>query len=330
MKLALGTRGSELALMQSGTVADRLRAAGHTVEIVPIRTAGDRSQAPSFGSIGAQGVFVREIEEALLDGRVDLAVHSFKDLPTASPQGLAIGAIPLRADAADVLLVRADACLLPSRRDEGSSAAAARASAGAPESAGAAPRETADVGLALCRGARVGTSSVRRAAWLRHFRPDVAALPLRGNVPTRIRKLRAGDYDAIVLAAAGIARLGEALDEWLPDIVAVRLDPRRFVPAPAQGALAVQCRADDAPVRALLASIDDPSTRAAVTIERDALARAEGGCNTAFGAYCVAAEDGFALTAMLERAGRIVTVDAAGETPEAVGAELWRRIEAEE
>jgi hydroxymethylbilane synthase len=304
MKLRLGTRGSDLARTQSETVADSLRAAGHDIELVVIRTAGDRSLAPSFGSIGAQGVFVREIEQALLAGEVDLAVHSFKDLPTASPAGLVIGAVPPREDPADVLLV----------------------APGAYDAAGA-------EGLTVAAGARVGTSSMRRTVWLEHLRPDLSVQPLRGNVPTRIGKLRDGGYDAIVLAAAGLARLsapGGALAGALENLNVVRLDPRRFVPAPAQGALAVQCRAADPAVVDVLAALDHPQTRAAVAIEREALRRAEGGCNTAFGAHCVATEDGrYRMTAMLERAGRILFAAVGGESADATVDALWQMIDAE-
>lgn len=303
MRLRLGTRGSDLARTQSEGVADLLRAAGHDVELVVIRTAGDRSQAPLFGSIGAQGVFVREIEQALLEREIDLAVHSFKDLPTASPPGLTIAAVPPREDPADVLVVDR--------------------AAHDPDGA---------EGLPVALGARVGTSSMRRTAWLEQLRPDIAVQPLRGNVPTRLGKLRTGDYDAIVLAAAGLARLsapGGVLAGALEDVHVARLDPRRFVPAPAQGALAVQCRADDAPILAALAPLDDPATRAAAAIEREALRRAEGGCNTAFGAHCVPADGGFRVSAMLERDGRIVFAEAAGRSETETVDRLWRIIEAE-
>ncbi len=302
-ELKLGTRGSDLALTQAGTVAAQLEAAGDPTRIEIIRTAGDRSQAPSFGTIGAQGVFVREIESALLAGDIDLAVHSFKDLPTASPPGLTIGAVPARVDPADVLVVREE-CL------------------------------DAEHGfLPLGPGARVGTSSVRRGVWLRHFRTDLAVEPLRGNVPTRLRKLRDGGYDAIVLAAAGIARLregGDALDGTLDGLATIRLDPRRFVSAPAQGALAVQCRSDDARVRAALERLDDPASRVAVSIERAALERAEGGCNTAFGAYCTAGDDAFELIAMLERGSRILSAGVRGDTPARVVENLWDLLGASE
>ena len=303
MRLRLGTRGSDLARTQSEGVAARLRAAGHDVELVVIRTEGDRSQAPSFGSIGAQGVFVREIEQALLAREVDLAVHSFKDLPTTSPAGLAIAAVPPREDPADVLIVGPDAY-----------------------------DASGTEGLPVAAGARIGTSSMRRTVWLEQLRSDLRVEPLRGNVPTRIDKLKAGQYDAIVLAAAGLARLsapGGMLEHVLGDLHVVRLEPRRFVPAPAQGALAVQCRADDADVVAAIAPLDDPLTRAAVSIEREALRRAEGGCNTAFGAHCVTAGSGFRVSAMLERAGKIVFAEVSGLTEDETVDRLWRIIDAD-
>lgn len=303
MKLRLGTRGSELARTQSEGIAQQLRAAGHEVELVVISTEGDRSTAPSFGSIGALGVFVREIEHALLEDEVDLAVHSFKDLPTESPAGLTIAAIPSRVDAADVLIVRDSAY----------------------------DRDGAE-GLAVREGARIGTSSVRRTAWLKHLRPDLDVAPLRGNVPTRVGKLRAGDYDAIVLAAAGLARLDDPngpLADALAGLKTSRLDPQRFVPAPAQGALAVQCREARHDVREALAALDDPASRAAVTIEREALRRAEGGCNTAFGAHCVRRNGRFALIAMLERGERILTATVNGRDERDTVDRLWRLFDEE-
>jgi hydroxymethylbilane synthase len=299
--LKLGTRGSDLARTQAGTVAASLRAAGHDVELTIIKTAGDRDTSAPFGSIGPQGVFVREIEQALVDRRIDLAVHSFKDLPTQSPDELAIAAVPARVDPADLLLIR-----------------------------GTAHDERADPWLPLTRGARVGTSSARRRVWLRHFRGDLAIEPLRGNVPTRVRRLGEGAFDAIVLAAAGLERLRAegVLAKALDGIAIVRLDPQRFVPAPAQGALAVQCRRDAADVLAALAGLDHAPSRAAVTAERDALARAEGGCDVAFGAYCGAADGSHELVAMLERAGRVRTARVRGADPGALGAQAWAALAA--
>jgi hydroxymethylbilane synthase len=295
--LRLGTRGSELARTQSGTVAAALEQAGFAVELTIIKTSGDQNTTASFGSIGPQGVFVREIEQALVERRVELAVHSFKDLPTKSPSELTIAAIPKRVDAADLLLVRR-AALAGSSGDW----------------------------LPLAPGARVGTASARRRVWLTHFRPDLRIEPLRGNVPTRIRRLEEGSFDAIVLAAAGIERL-HAQQRLGDGIVVLRLDPERFVPAPAQGALAVQCRRDDLRVLTALAAIDHAPSRAAVTAERDALARAEGGCDVAFGAHCIAAGGGFELIAMHERAGVVRSTRVAGADPATLGAIAWAKLD---
>lgn len=254
--LRLGTRGSRLALSQSTWVAEQLRARGHRVELVTIRTEGDRVQDRAFAQIGQPGVFVRELERALLDGRVDLAVHSYKDLPSAMPEGLVIAAVPERVDVADRLLIRPGAH---------------------------APH--ADGFLPLTPGARVGTASARRTALLHHFRPDLEVGLLRGNLPRRIEKLLDGEHDAILLAAAGLERMDRdgGLDRG--DLVEIRLDPERFVPAPSQGALAVQVRGASDAERAV-AEIDDPVAHRAVRAERAVLARVEGGCHLAFGAYC--------------------------------------------
>jgi len=296
--LRLGTRGSELARTQSGTVAAVLERIGFAVELTIIKTSGDQNTTASFGSIGPQGVFVREIEQALVERRVELAVHSFKDLPTKSPPELTIAAIPERIDAADLLLVRRDA-LAGSNSDW----------------------------LPLKNGARVGTASARRRVWLEHFRQDLRIEPLRGNVPTRIRRLEEGGFDAIVLAAAGVERL-HAEQRFGDGIVVLRLDPERFVPAPAQGALALQCRRDDLRVVAALAQIDHAPSRAAVTAERDALARAEGGCDVAFGAHCTAVGSRYELIAMHERAGVVRTARVAGGDPATLGAAAWAKLEA--
>jgi hydroxymethylbilane synthase len=300
-KLRLGTRGSELARTQSGTVAAALERLGFAVELTIIKTSGDQNTTSTFASIGPQGVFVREIEQALVERRIELAVHSFKDLPTKSPPELVIAAVPARVDPADLLLVRRDAFAGP-----------------------------AGDWLPLPTGARVGTASARRCTWLEHFRPDLVVEPLRGNVPTRVRRLEEGRFDAIVLAAAGVERLQteQRLGSALADAAIVRLDPKRFVPAPAQGALAIQCRRDDARVLAALASIDDAPSRAAVTAERDALARAEGGCDVAFGAYCFAANGAHTLVAMLERAGAVRSVQVEGADPRALGATAWMKLDA--
>ena len=260
MKLRIGTRGSHLARTQAAGVAEALADLGRDSDLRIIRTAGDRSTATSFGSIGPQGVFVREIEHALLAGEVDIAIHSFKDLPTQSPDELIIGAVPERLDPADVLVTRR---------------AAASVSAEA---------------LPAVSGARVGTASARRQAWIRHLRPDIAVVPIRGNVPTRIDRLRT-DLDGVVLAAAGIRRLQRSpldgvADPVTDEIAVHRLRPADFVPAPAQGALAIQCRRADAEICELLKMLDHAETRRAVRAERALLARVEGGCDLAFGAWC--------------------------------------------
>ncbi len=301
MRLRIGTRNSHLARTQSESIAEQLVAAGHTTELVPITTAGDRSRAPVFASIGPQGVFVREINQALATGSIDLAVHSYKDVPTNGPDELAIAAVPPRIDAADCLLIRTELV------DRGNGI------------------------LPLPEGARVGTSSVRRQAWLNHLRADLRPEPLRGNVPTRIRRLQEGGYDAIVLAAAGLERLqtsgpGELTVFRSERITVERLDPEQFVPAPAQGALALQCRRDRADVREALAPLDHSATRNAIDAERLLLARLEGGCELAFGAYCDSSDSKCVMHAMLEREEHILVETRHGAEPLAVADDLWRLL----
>lgn len=258
--LRLGTRGSALA--QARSVARRLEGLGARVELVRIETRGDPDVTNRFADLGSFGIFARELQRALLEGRVDLAVHSHKDLPTQNPAGLVVAAVPERVDPRDVLLVRG-AALAPERGS-----------------------------LPLASGARVGTASARRTALLGHLRPDLEPVHPRGNVPTRLAKLAAGEAEAILLAAAGLERLGiaaergefEALD--LAGIVVRPLDPRIFVPAPAQGALAIEARADDKEILALLAELDDPAAARCLAAERGVLAALEGGCPLALGAWC--------------------------------------------
>ncbi|GAA0302013.1 hydroxymethylbilane synthase [Kineococcus aurantiacus] len=241
--LRLGTRRSALATTQSSWVADLLRRDGARVELVEVTTRGDVDRAP-LAQIGGTGVFVSALRDALLAGEVDLAVHSLKDLPTTPADGLALGAVPEREDPRDVLV----------------------ASGG---------RTLAD----LPPGARVGTGSPRRRALLRGLRPDVEVVEIRGNVDTRIGFVSAGQLDAVVLAASGLARLGrlgEATELFAPDV---------FVPAPGQGALAVECRADDAQVLTALAALDAPHVRRAVAAERQVLATLEAGCSAPVGAH---------------------------------------------
>ncbi|MDP9885398.1 hydroxymethylbilane synthase [Sinomonas atrocyanea] len=267
MSVRIGTRGSALALTQSQQTADLLAAVGgFETELVRIRTEGD-VKTGSLASLGGTGVFVAALREALLADRCDVAIHSLKDLPTTGEPGLSVAAIPVRADARDVLCARD--------------------------------------GLTLDRlpaGAKVGTGSPRRAAQLRALRPDLEVLDIRGNVDTRLGRVPGlagnapeapGDLDAVVLAAAGLARLGRT------EVVAEYFEPETMLPAPGQGALAVECRLEDAPERPAhggaataegvlahaLAAIDDADTRLAVTAERALLARLEAGCAAPVGAF---------------------------------------------
>ncbi|WP_249374936.1 hydroxymethylbilane synthase [Streptomyces sp. I05A-00742] len=240
----MGTRRSALALAQSSAFArDLARVTGARVETVGITTEGDTNGA-AIASMGSTGVFVQAVRAALLTGEIDFAVHSYKDLPTAVPDGIVVAAVPAREDPRDALV-------------------------------------TAD-GRPLDRlpaGARVGTGSPRRAGQLAGLHPGIVTVPLRGNVDTRLGRVRDGALDAVVLAAAGLSRLGrlsEAAELFAPD---------RLVPAPAQGALAVECRADDTALVLLLAELDHPATRAAVEAERAVLAELEAGCSAPIGAH---------------------------------------------
>ena len=245
----IGTRGSDLARWQARYVRDLIESRGGTCDIQILSTQGDREQVQAFEKLEGKGFFTKEIEQALLDHSVDLAVHSHKDLETRQPDGLTIAAVPVRAAAQDVLLIRRDA-----RKDR--------------------------PWLPLGQGATVGTSSVRRRDQLLLLRPDLEIQALRGNVPTRVDRLREGHYDAIVLAAAGLDRL--ELD--LSDLVRLDLDPRHFVPAPAQGALALQMRKGD-PKLDWLRELSDAKTATDIESERAVLRALEGGCQLPFGAH---------------------------------------------
>ncbi|GGM69778.1 porphobilinogen deaminase [Longimycelium tulufanense] len=247
--LRIGTRGSALALAQTGTVAEALERAGAPVELVRITTPGDRSTAP-IAEIGV-GVFTSALREALASGEVDIAVHSYKDLPTAPDPRLSLAAVPVREDPRDALVARDGLTLgeLPS-------------------------------------GSTVGTGSPRRAAQLRALGLGLEVVPIRGNVDTRMRKVADGELDAVVLARAGLARVGRL------DAITEVLDPLQMLPAPAQGALAVECRVDDVDVEHLLQStLDDAASRAAVSAERAMLAALEAGCSAPVGALAEVVED---------------------------------------
>ena len=278
--LRLGTRGSQLALAQARLVADRLEAAapGLAVELVTIATAGDRDQATPLAAGERPGWFTTAIQEALQRGEVDIAVHSLKDLPTRRPQGLVIAAVPLREDPRDALDSRTGAPL-----------------------------------RGLPPGAVVGTGSPRREAQLRELRPDLDIRPIRGNVETRIRKVREGEYDAAVVALAGLRRLG--LEAEAAEIFGFE----ELLPAPGQGALAVECRADDARARGLLARIDDPAVRLAVTAERSFLAAIEGGCRFPAAAYAEHFGTTLKLHALVASGGRIVRSKMGGPAETAAG-----------
>ncbi len=237
--LVIATRGSRLALWQAEHVKSRLLALqpGLDISLNVIKTRGDVILDVPLSKVGGKGLFVKEIEEALLDGRADLAVHSIKDVPMFLPDGLLLGCVPQREACSD--------CFLSMSYES-----------------------VAD----LPQGARVGTSSLRRQAQLLASRPDLQILSLRGNVDTRLRRLQEGHYDAIILASAGLARLGLSTPKMQP------LDPHDFVPAVGQGALGIECRDDDYDLFGLLALLEDSATRVCVEAERGFLAGLEGGC----------------------------------------------------
>lgn len=251
--LRVGSRGSKLALWQAEWVKAALARHGTAAEIVVIKTRGDAEIDRPFQQMEGKGFFTKEIEDALLAGRIDLAVHSLKDLPTKLPDGLSLGAIPERADPRDALIARSGAETL----------------------------------AALPAGGKLGTSSLRRVAQVRHLRPDLELVPLRGNVPTRVDKvLVRGEVDAALLACAGLDRLG------LEGKIAARLDPLEVMPAPGQGALGLELRSDDARSAAALAPLAHPPSAAAVAAERALLAALGGGCQAPVAAYAAGTGDG--------------------------------------
>lgn len=258
MHITIGSRGSDLALWQAHFVKDELEKLGHTVTINIIVTRGDQIQDLSFDKIEGKGFFTKEIETALLNQEIDLAVHSHKDLETTPPKGLIIGAVSARENPTDLLLIN------PAAVDKTEA-------------------------LHLKKQPVVGTSSARRKSQLIRVREDVTLKDLRGNVPTRIQKLRDGHYDAIVLASAGIKRL--ELD--LSDLYTLELDAEQFVPAPAQGVLALQIRETDLDLQHALAALNHPNVAEAIGIERAVLRQLEGGCQLPLGVYCEKKEDLF-------------------------------------
>jgi hydroxymethylbilane synthase len=259
-KLRIGSRGSQLALWQANHVAALLREQGHTVEIEVIKTTGDKITSVALAKVGTKGMFTKEIEEALHDHRVDLAVHSLKDVPTELEPEFELAAIMKREDPRDAFI-----SVKFSSLDE------------------------------LPHGAKVGTSSLRRQCQLKSVRPDLEIFPLRGNVDTRIRKLESGEYDAIILAAAGVRRLG------LETHVRSRISADMMCPAVGQGALAIEIRRGDVQTNTLLAFLDDPDTHTAIECERALLGSLGGGCQVPIGAYTEKRGDRLFLRAMVGR-----------------------------
>jgi hydroxymethylbilane synthase len=289
--ITIGTRGSKLALWQANWVASAIREQEPSLSpnLVIIKTKGDRIQNIPLAQIGGKALFIKEIEEALLDRRIDVAVHSMKDMPAQVPDGLCIGAVPKRETPEDVLI---------SKRGETLSE--------------------------LGPGSRVGTGSLRRAALLRYARPDIQVMPLRGNLDTRLRKLDEEDLDGIILAAAGIKRLGweERISEYLkPDIM---------LPAVGQGALCIETRRDDTATNAILGPLNHPETRTTVAAERAFLDRLEGSCHVPIAALGRVDNHQLRIDGLLaDMAGKVVIRDRHSgpeSTPEAVGRQLADRL----
>ncbi len=257
-RLRIGSRGSQLALWQAHHISDLLRAQGHTIELEIIKTTGDKITDVALAKVGTKGMFTKEIEEALVENRVDLAVHSLKDLPTELAADFEIAAITTRENPRDVF------CSVKF--------------------------ESID---ALPEKANVGTSSLRRQAQLKAIRPDLQIHPLRGNVDTRLRKLEQGEYDAIILAAAGLTRLGKTqrIRQTIPAEI--------MTPAAGQGALGIEIRRGDKATRSLLAFLDDPGARAATTCERALLNKLGGGCQVPIGAFAEVQNGGIRLNALV-------------------------------
>jgi hydroxymethylbilane synthase len=248
--IRIGTRGSDLALWQAHFVKAKLEDLGCEVQLQIIVTQGDRIQDLSFDKLEGKGFFTKEIEAALLNNDIDLAVHSHKDLETSQPEGLCIGAVSYREDPSELLLMRQTA------------------------------QDTTQL-WGLKSGAIIGTSSARRKSIIKALRPDLQIEELRGNVPTRIEKLRNGQYDAILLANAGVSRLQLALN----DLHTLVLDPTQFVPAPAQGVLGLQIRQNDAATQAIVAQLNHADVASQIAIERGVLQALQGGCQLPLGVY---------------------------------------------
>jgi len=285
--LRIGSRGSQLALWQSNHISALLRERGHSVEIQIIHTTGDKITDVALAKVGTKGMFTKEIEEALAANQVDLAVHSLKDLPTELPPGFEIAAIPQRESPLDAFLSLqfADIRDLPQR-------------------------------------ARVGTSSLRRQAQIKAFRPDLDIHPLRGNVDTRLRKLEEGEYGAIILAAAGLNRLG--LTKHVKQVIPAAT----MCPAAGQGALAIEIRENDVAMREHLAFLDDVNARATVTCERALLNAMGGGCQVPIGALAAYDKGDLSLEAIVASPSgtEVLRERGTGANPEKLGAEVGKRL----
>jgi len=285
--LRIGSRGSQLALWQANHVAALLKERGHSIEIEVIKTTGDKITEVSLAQVGTKGMFTKEIEEALAEGRVDLAVHSLKDLPTDLPPGFELAAIMKREDARDAFISKNY------------------------ESLGDLPQHS-----------HIGTSSLRREAQLRALRPDLRVSPLRGNVDTRLRKLEAGEYDAIILAAAGVKRLGRE------DAIREILQPEVMCPAAGQGALGIEIRKGDRTIAQHLEFLNDPAARAATECERALLQKLGGGCQVPIGAHATCRGRELHLVARVARqdGSLIISEEGRGENPSQLGAAVGEKL----
>ncbi len=295
--LRIGTRGSDLALWQARLVQGLVGRSGRSSELVIVHTSGDRDRSKALHQLPGSGFFTKELQVALQDDRVDMVVHSLKDLAIEEPDGLVLGAILERHDPSDLLLAR-------------------------PEAVGDGP-------LGLAAGVTVGTSSLRRAAQTLHLQPDIEIRPIRGNVPTRVRLAAGGSIDAVLLAAAGVERL--ELD--LSGLVATKMDPDVFIPAPGQGALAIEIRRDDAEAAEVANLFHDDEVAATTRSERAVLHGLGGGCHLPLGAHArVTADGGMRLIAALGELDADVTrsvlrrVDVVGPTPEAAAADALKGL----
>ncbi len=286
-RLRIGSRGSQLALWQANHISDLLRAQGHTVELEIIKTTGDKITDVALAKVGTKGMFTKEIEEALVENRIDLAVHSLKDLPTELAADFEIAAVTTRENPRDVF------CSVKFASIE-----------------------------ALPQRANVGTGSLRRQAQLMALRPDLEIRPLRGNVDTRLRKLESGDYDAIILAAAGLNRLGKT--QLVRQVIPVEM----MTPAAGQGALAIEIRNGDAATRAVLAILDDAAARATTTCERSLLGKLGGGCQVPIGAFAEVNGDRIRLNALVAHpdGSKVLRETREGDDPVSLGKEVGEAL----